>query len=244
MSDVLVLCYHAISPTWDVELAVAPDELERQLHYLAAAGWTIVPFTAAVLNPPSRRTLALTFDDAFASVSTYAAPVIRQLGLRATVFVPTSYIDGGLLSWPGIDYWQHTRDAGELAAMSWDHLGALAEDGWEIGSHTRTHPHLTELDDRTLAMELEESRTECRQRLGRPCESIAYPYGDVDERVASCAARSGYKAGAALSSRLEQLGAYRWPRTGVYRAEKWWKFRLKLTRPMRVVRGTPLWVRR
>ena len=35
--------------------------------------------------------------------------------------------------------------------MSWAELRTLADAGWEIGSHTVTHPHLTQLDDATLA---------------------------------------------------------------------------------------------
>ncbi len=127
--------------------------------------------------------------------------------------------------------------------MGWDDLGSLCERGWEIGSHTRTHPHLSTLDSDTLRLELEESRQECEHALGRPCESIAYPYGDVDDRVAAAARAAGYAAGAALSSRLERLGPHRWPRVGIYHADEWWRFRLKAARPLREARGSKLWRR-
>jgi peptidoglycan/xylan/chitin deacetylase (PgdA/CDA1 family) len=244
MTDVLVLCYHAVSPSWDVDLSVTPEALERQLTYLVRSDWTIVPFSEAVLNPPTRRTLALTFDDAFASVKSYAAPLLARLGLRATAFVPTTYVSrGGPLAWPGTDHWKDTSDAHELAPMGWDDISELAQAGWEIGSHTCTHPYLTQLSDEQLRVELEQSRAECIERLGKPCDAIAYPYGDVDQRVADLAAATGYRTGASLSSRLERLGPYRWPRTGVYHEEPWLRFRLKLTRPMRALRATKLWIR-
>jgi peptidoglycan/xylan/chitin deacetylase (PgdA/CDA1 family) len=242
MVDVLVLCYHAVSPSWNVELSVTPESLERHLAYFARSSWTIAPFTQAVLNPPAPRTLALTFDDAFASVKRFAAPLLERFELPATLFVPTDYISaGGPLSWPGVDHWLRSEHARELEAMSWDDVRELADAGWEIGSHTCSHPPLTQLSDAQLAAELERSRAVCSERVGRECTAIAYPYGDVDHRVAQRAAAAGYLAGASLSSRLANLGPYRWPRTGVWHDEAWWKLRLKFTRPIRALRATRVW---
>ncbi len=237
MSDVLVLCYHAVSPRWQADLSVPPDALERQLTYLAKAGWRSTTFTQAVLDPPAKRTLAITFDDAFASVSQFAFPILSGLGLIGTVFVPTDYVSrGARLAWEGVEHWQRTPHADELQPMSWDELGSLADRGWEIGSHTRTHPHLTGLDDDALVTELDGARQECLDRLGRPCESIAYPYGDVDPRVAGAAAAAGYETGAMLSRRLEALGPLRWPRVGIFNGDPTWRFRLKVFRPARRLR--------
>src|SRR5262249_46042224 len=102
-------------------------------------------------------------------------------------------------------------------------------------------PRLTKLADSGLAEELRGSREECARHLGRPIAAIAYPYGDVDERVAGFAARSGYAAGAALSRGLQLLGPHRYPRIRAYHADEWWRFRLKASRPMRALRRSPLW---
>ena len=231
MNPALVLCYHAVSPTWDCELSVAPDALERQIDHLLRRGWRATTFTDAVLGPRDRRALAVTFDDAFASVATYAAPVLRQFGIRATVFAPTSFLDGeGILSWDGIDRWQRTAQAAELRAMSWDQLGALAESGWEIGSHTHSHPHLTQLGDGAVREELEVSRERLAARLGRRCESIAYPYGDVNARVEELARKSGYRAAAALPGSFSQLNALRYARVGIYPVDGAARFWLKVAR--------------
>ena len=109
MNPALVLCYHAVSPTWESELSVAPDALERQIEHLLRRGWRAATFTDAVVGPRDRRAFAVTFDDAFASVRTYAAPVLRQFGVRGTLFVPTSFMEGeGILSWKGIKGWRDT----------------------------------------------------------------------------------------------------------------------------------------
>jgi len=39
VSDILVLCYHAISDRWPADLAVTPAQLERQLGYLVGRGY-------------------------------------------------------------------------------------------------------------------------------------------------------------------------------------------------------------
>ena len=242
MADVLVLCYHAISPTWTEAIAVTPSALEYQIRYLLDHGWRPSTFRDAVLAPPDSKTLAVTFDDGFASVKTYALPLLDQLGVPATVFAPTAFMSGGqALAWPELRHWANTPDGGELAAMDWNDLGELAERGWEIGSHTRTHPHLLELEVDQLRAELAKSREDCASRLGCPCASIAYPFGEVDGRVSDAARAAGYLAGASLSRRLERLGPYRHPRIWISHTDDPWRFRLKAARAIRELRASRLW---
>ena len=111
----------------------------------------------------------------------------------------------------------------------------------EIGSHTCSHPHLTQIGDEELEDELARSKAECELHLSRPCTSVAYPYGDVDDRVAAAAGRAGYTAGAALPSRLEMRGALQWPRIGVYRVDDKLRFQLKASPAIRTLRSSPAW---
>ena len=168
VSEVLVLCYHAISPTWAAPLALSPELFERQMTMLVRRGWKATTFRDAVQEPTAPKTLAVTFDDAFASVYEQAYPILSSLGMPATVFAPTSFMsERQPLHWSGIDHWLQTDAAPELAGMSWDDLGRLQEAGWEVGSHTRTHPRLTNLDDDAVRDELAESRREIAARLSR-----------------------------------------------------------------------------
>jgi peptidoglycan/xylan/chitin deacetylase (PgdA/CDA1 family) len=242
VTEVLVLCYHAVSESWDASESVTPDALEWQLKYLKRRGWRAATFHDAVVDPPAARTVAITFDDAFASVKELAFPIVSKLGMTATVFAPTAYVTSGeRCAWAGLDGWTSTPHADELSPMSWEQLGELADSCWEIGSHTRTHPRLSTLDDSDLLRELDEPRAEAVKRLGRRFETIAYPYGDVDERVAGYAKHAGYHAGAALSHHLRDDGPYRWPRTGIYRRDAWWRFLLKSTPTVRRARASRVW---
>jgi peptidoglycan/xylan/chitin deacetylase (PgdA/CDA1 family) len=241
-SEVLVLCYHAVSPTWEASLAVTPKAVERQLTMLVERGFKGAKFTEAVLHPPHRRTLAVTFDDAYLSVLERAEPILSRLGLVATVFVPTEFMDRRQrLVWTGIDRWAATPFADELQGMCWDDLRSLQTLGWEVGSHTRTHPRLTDLDEDAAYAQLADSRLDCEWRLGARCTSVAYPYGDVDDRTVRLAREAGYVAGARLSSSLIPNGSLRWPRVGVYHEDNRWRSRAKLNVVVRRIRAHPRW---
>ena len=139
------------------------------------------------------------------------------------------------MSWPGIDDVARGPEAGELRCLSWEQLEDLAHRGWEIGSHTSTHPYLTRCDDAALARELEDSRTAIAQRLGA-CATLAYPYGDVDGRVMAAARGAGYALAAALPVRFTRPTPMGWPRLGIYPVDAPWRFRLKVSRAVRAVR--------
>ena len=242
VSDRLVLCYHAVSETWHADLCVSPQRLERQLLRLVNRGYRGATFSEAVTGRREGKTLAVTFDDAYRSVLELGLPILSRLGLPATVFAPTDFVSSARpAAWPGVDRWLGGEHESELAVMGWDELEQLAASGWEIGSHTRTHPELTKLDDSELEAELRCSLAECERRLGRPCLSVAYPYGDVDARVAAAAADAGYAAGASLSVLSDGGSRLRSPRVGVYRDDGMRRFSLKVSRTVRRLRCSWPW---
>ena len=215
-AETLVLCYHAVSAEWPSSLAVRPDQLERFVGGLLDQGFRGVTFREAVTEPGGGGRLAVTFDDAFRSVFDLARPILDRLGIPGTVFVPTAHIGreppGG---WEGTDHWLRTRWTDELEHASWEQLGELAAAGWEIGSHTRTHPHLPALADGELADELRGSRLDCQRELGIECLSLAYPYGEADARVRAATEAAGYRAAGALAYRVptgRRLDPLLWPR--------------------------------
>ena len=239
MSDRLALCYHAISGSWPAVLAVTRGRFERQLGWLAERGYRGVTFSDLVADRGEGKRVAVTFDDGYRSVMSSAAPVLARLGWPGTIFVPTALIGAGRpLAWSGTSHWLHTTHRAELEPLSWDELAALASEGWEVGSHTLTHPHLTAIDGTALDYELAIARLECEYRLNRACTTIAYPYGDVDDRVVRAARQAGYLTGAALTERRRPAHSLEWPRVGVYRRDDLRRFRMKVSRSSRLVART------
>ncbi len=199
--DHLILCYHAVSSTWRSALSIPERLLEEQLSLLKKRGYEGFTFAEwerrRAADELPRRSVVATFDDGYAS-TLRAVPILERLGFPGTVFPVLSFLESGeLLRWPGIEEWSNSAHADELTPLSWDQLEELAASGWEVGSHTVTHPHLEELDDDDLGTELRESRAAIAKRLGS-CETLAYPFGKADRRVAGATARAGYLAGCTL----------------------------------------------
>ena len=212
----LVLCYHAVSDRWEDPLAVSLSAFERQLHGLLARGYRPVSTAEAVTG--NGRLLHVTFDDAFRSVAT-ALPVLRQLGVPATVFACPGFAeDGGIFDVPDLGP-QLPENAEHLATMNWSLLRELVESGVDVGSHTLTHPHLTRLDDGELRRELQESRERLEDELGVQCRFLAYPFGDEDARVRAAARSSGYDAAFALPGDQRSSDPYAVPRVGIWRSD-------------------------
>ena len=225
----LVLCYHAVSPDWDSTLAVTPQRLRRQLASLVRQGYRGATFAQIARGEADGKTVAVTFDDGFRSVLEHGLPVLADLGLPATIFVPTDFVGrSGPMSWSGIDHWVGGAHEEELECLSWDELRKLSKAGWEVGSHTRSHPHLPGLNDTALADELSGSREICERQIGDARVTLAYPYGDYDGRVEAAAARAGYAA--AVTMDVGRARPLAWPRVGVYPIDTPWRFRLKTSR--------------
>lgn len=235
--DLLVLCYHAISASWPADLSVGPKELEAQISYLLRRGFRASTFADAVNRRQPGPVLAITFDDAFSSVFETARPILDSLGVTATVFVPTEFVDSSeSMVWQGTDNWVADGYRGELNCMSSEQIEQLADSGWEIGAHPHSHPHLVELGDDEIANELRTSKAACERILGRPCRTVAYPYGNADARVEGAAAAAGFEAAAGLSRNASRCSRFYWARLGIYRNDSPLRFRLKCSRAIRQLR--------
>ncbi len=235
----LIVCYHAVCSGWTGSSAVSEPILAAQLALLRRRGYTGLTFSEVERLrregelPP--RSVVITFDDGYASVLR-ARGILAAVGYPGTVFVVTQFAESGTpLEWPGIDHWLETTHASEMRPLSWDALESLHEVGWEIGSHTVTHPRLTGLDDATLARELAESRRAIAERVG-DCRVLAYPYGEADARVAAAAAAAGYDAACTLSISHRVDEPLRRPRTGLYNHDHGVRLRLKISSTLGYVR--------
>ena len=116
--------------------------------------------------------VVLTFDDGYKDMLTSVAPELEERGWTATVFLACRLLDRGRVDFaPGAEL------------LSWSDAGQLVKAGWEVGSHSLTHPDLTSLDESALEREVGESRLELEQRLQTTVASFAAPSGRTNERV-------------------------------------------------------------
>jgi peptidoglycan/xylan/chitin deacetylase (PgdA/CDA1 family) len=240
--DTLILSYHAVSPDWPSPLAVLPQALEAQVAGLQRRGYRAVTLEEAVVGRPSGDVVALTFDDAYANVLEHGLPILERLGAPATIFPPTDWIGRDEpMVWPGIGGWVGGPHEDELRPASWEDLRRLRAAGWEIGSHTCSHPWLSQVSsDEELHRELRASRERVESEVGAPCTSLAYPFGDVDERVLAATRAAGYTAAVTVPDRMNATDPLLAPRIGVYRHDDGRSFALKVSPRLRRLRETPI----
>lgn len=234
MNDTLVLCYHAVSDAWDHPMAIGVEQLRTHVRMLRDRGYRFDTLTRAVTQEPRGRTAVVTFDDAFLSVLRRGLPVLSELAVPATVFVPTYHVDArAALCWPGFEDPAGAPGQEELTPLSWSQVRELRDAGWEVGSHTCTHPRLPGLDQTALERELRDSKNRCEQEVQHLCTAIAYPFGEVDARVARIASAVGYATGATLLRQTRDDDPMGVPRICVNRVDTSWRFAAKVARPAR-----------
>lgn len=214
----LVLAYHAVSNTWPSSLAISERRLRDQIRYLKSRGYIGYTISEAekarIEGALPERSVVVTFDDGYAS-TLRAVPILEEAGFPGTVFVVTDFVDSGtMLAWSGILEWRGPETADELRPFGWEDAAALVARGWEVGSHTATHPLLTLVDDEQLRDELVRSRSVIEGRLGS-CSSLAYPYGQADDRVAAAARSAGYEVACMLTFAHIADEPMRRPRVGL-----------------------------
>jgi peptidoglycan/xylan/chitin deacetylase (PgdA/CDA1 family) len=185
----LALAYHGVNEidAQDnaMDLVMAPSLLEAHVRLLQRLGYRFVTAEEVLDSgrPLAHGTAVLTFDDGWLDAVTVVAPLLARLGVRATF-----YVNPGL--W-GAAHQLVTGDAGRL--MDADDARALAATGMELGAHSMRHDDLRTLDDGALAADLAECKAGVEAITGRPCRTLAYPFGAYDERVQAATQAAGYE---------------------------------------------------
>ncbi len=93
--------------------------------------------------------------------------------------------------------------------LSWEEAGRMQEAGMTIGSHTISHPVLSQCSATDQQIELTQSKLQIERRLGGRVHSIAYPVGTTSAFTAeteTLAARAGYRLAFGFSGGLNMAG--------------------------------------
>ena len=243
-----ILCYHnVVPPGYDgiggAGVHMLRDAFERQMRWLAAH-YTVLSLTEFVerfeRGASLRSTAVIAFDDGYNGVFELAAPVLRALGISATVFVVAGAVGRSKGFWwdqPSIvnaatpaqrEAWltdlRGDDDAIVGAALprgranlprshrpaDWNTICASLGKGIEIGVHSSTHRCLPTLSDAELDHEIEDSRAAVHRATGVWPEFFAYPYGCCDARVRARVRLAGYRAALSLEPGLVGAGADAW----------------------------------
>lgn len=191
-----VIAYHKIDfPSQDALVRggfTPPKRFARQMRYLLKQGFVF--YTASELIeyylergsfPP--KGISLTFDDGWKDNYKNAFPVLRDLGIKATIFLVPSCI--GQVSSKVVAEGEKGREH-----LSHDEIIEMSRYGIEFGSHTVNHRLLNQISPEEVKYEVEESKKQIENLLQKPCKVFAYPAGFFTETAQRAVRAAGYIA--------------------------------------------------
>ena len=190
------LAFHHIENrvTWGIT-NYPPRRFERLMSFLAE------------LRREGRISPEVTFDDAYQSFSRNAAPVLRGLGFRAKVFVPTGYIGRQ-------NEWDYAHRLCPVRHLSAEEIRFLLHEGVEFQAHGAMHRDYTALSVTQMREDMQAAKAKLEDLLGREVNEIAYPYGRYNSAVEDIARQTGFVRGWSMNP--ADNGPFTFGRWGVY----------------------------
>lgn len=192
-----VITFHSVNPNISQKSSVIyirPEDFE-ELIIIFKNQYNVISLTKLVekitqkdeLDP---RTIVITFDDGYLDNYEYAAPILKKYNLPACFFITSGFINTNK------NYeWNHDYK-NKIFNMNWRQVKELNQEGFEIGSHTVNHVNLGQIDLKTAKNELEKSKNQIEDQLGKEVNLFAYPFGgknNINEKVRDIVKNVGYK---------------------------------------------------
>ncbi|MCR4944694.1 MAG: polysaccharide deacetylase family protein [Clostridium sp.] len=189
-----VLYYHSVLPDSEVttpnEVTISPEKLKQELEIVKNLGYTTI--TLSELNDYlnnkieiPEKSIVITFDDGYTDNYIHAFPILKELGMKATVFMISSQINSGYY-------------------MSAEQLKEMSDYGIDIESHTDTHAYLDTLSYDEQLKEMTESKRKLEEVLGKDVTSIAYPFGNYNKDTVKASEAAGYTLGFTTNKGLDK----------------------------------------
>jgi peptidoglycan/xylan/chitin deacetylase (PgdA/CDA1 family) len=157
-----------------VRYVVSEQDFRKQMQALKDAGLRGMSVSKALASKAAVG-IVLTFDDGCETDLIVAAPILRELGFNATCYATVDFLD-------------------KRGYLSRKQLHELSDLGVEVGSHSMTHPYLSDLEEEELKYEISGSKQALEQITGRAVHHFSCPGGRWDSRVASTAREAGYRS--------------------------------------------------
>jgi peptidoglycan/xylan/chitin deacetylase (PgdA/CDA1 family) len=188
-----ILMYHQVAPEpvacYPLH-SVKPRTFAVQMKLLKILGYNTIDLDQLHehrkynANIP-RNPIVITFDDGYQDSIDNSVEVLKSYGFTAVYYIPTDYV-GKNSSWlmPELGF--------EFPIIDWAKVTWLDTNGFQIGCHSMSHPHLNEITPKECSKELQESRQILEDLIGHEIKHLAYPYGSYNSKVKTIAENLGY----------------------------------------------------
>ena len=199
--SVPVLMYHHVLPEPGF-IASGQDEFKRQMQWLHKNGYhtldaeTFRNYMKGQTSIP-RKSVLITFDDGWRDNYYHAYPVLRDLGMRAILFVVTDWVNRASADSRPFEPLHHKaakkrlREAPGAVIVNWDEVYAM-QDVFDIECHTHSHrdPYFGALPD--LEEDLHLARETLTTKLGKMSAHLCWPRGVFSDADIQTATHAGF----------------------------------------------------
>lgn len=221
-NEILILMYHRVNDDINMELSVKINKFKWQMNYLMRKNYKVISMEEAFQMIKKKsiygKYIVLTFDDGYKDIFDNALPILKQLNYPSIHYIVPGYIESNrVFPWD--------KELGESRLMNWKQVKELNEDKlFEIGSHTLNHYDLDKLDEKTLRIELEESKNILYEKMLKEIKHFAYPrgiYSEESEKILCELYNTGVLIfrGAKVDNQISEKEYYRLKRIPVYRSD-------------------------
>lgn len=231
MKRSIILMYHIIDKPRsgsEARFCCTPRQFERQMSFLKESDYNLISLENLVEGLKGSfeipdNAVVITFDDGFKSNYHNALPVLIQKKIPATMFIVTGRVGSS-------NDWMLSRGFSHRKIVSWSQLRELDDSGICIGSHTQTHPNLTELSNGSVKEEVRISKQILEDALHKPVSYFAYPYGLYNQVIRDTVEEAGYRSACSTRSgfNCHDIDHFALRRIEVYGEDSLWKFSQKL----------------
>lgn len=192
-----VLMYHKLDLSQADFLTVKVADFEKQIDYLVSQKYQFLSLFEflALLDANMRmpdKSVMLTFDDGYQNNFDYVLPVLMKYNLKATIFLPVSFI-GKTNEW----------DKGHDPVMNYQTL-KNAQPFFEYGLHSYAHQNIAKMTEQELVSDIENCISEFKANQLEVLPVIAYPYGSYPKQdlAFELLEKSGIKAAFRIGNKV------------------------------------------
>ncbi len=180
-SEAVIVMFHRFGQDTHPSTNVTLEQVRNFIAYIQDNGFTVRPLqqvVSAIQNgdrlPP--KTVAITIDDAYKSIYTYAYPLFKDANFPFTVFLSS-------------------REMGFGNFLSWEQVAEMAQNGADFQAHTHSHPHMTQLSIAQNIEEIQKNIQLIEKHTGIRPTLFAYPYGEANTDIINTVKNMGFTAG-------------------------------------------------
>ena len=187
-----IILYHNITKDPALEgkplLNIIPENFKIHMQTLKDDGWNTISFEDYQNHveknlPLPDKPIIITFDDGYTSNYTHAFPILKELQMKATIFMVTGRAGESVtteVTYPHFT-WEQAREMESSGFIS-------------IESHSHLHANMFETKDiDRVQVELRRSKYLIEKNLNKECTVFAFPFGLKTDNIRKLALDAGYK---------------------------------------------------